>query len=67
MFNNNYWALSSRDCYDPDLSDGVGTDLYGGEGDHSYTCGYRIDENAGTVELVESFPCRIPASCPTPP
>ena len=56
MFNNNYWALSSRDGYDPDLPDGVGTDLYGGEGDHSYTYVYRIDENAGTVELVESFP-----------
>ena len=56
MFNNNYWALSSRDGYDPALPEGVSTELYGGEGDYSYTYVYRIDENAGTVELVESFP-----------
>ena len=56
MFNNNYWALSSRDGYDPDLPDGVSTELYGGADDRSYTYVYRVDENAGTVELVESFP-----------
>ena len=56
MFNNNYWALSSRDGYDLDLPDGVSTELYGGADDRSYTYVYRVDENAGTVELVESFP-----------
>ena len=56
MFNNNYWALSSRDDYQPDLPDGVGTELYGGAEDSSYTYVYRIDENAGTVELAEAFP-----------
>ena len=58
MFNNNYWTLSSRDGYDPDLPDGVSTELYGGADDRSYTYVYRVDENAGTVELVESFPVR---------
>ena len=56
MFNNNYWALSSRDGYDPDLPDGVSTELYGGADDRSYTYVYRVDENASTVELVEAFP-----------
>ena len=56
MFNNNYWAISSRDGYEPDLPEGVCTDLYGGSEDKSYTYVYRIDTNAGTVELVESFP-----------
>ena len=56
MFNNNYWALSSRDGYEPALPEGVGTDLYGGAEDLSYTYVYRIDEKARTVELVESFP-----------
>ena len=56
MFNNNYWALSSRDGYDPDLPEGVSTELYGGGDDRSYTYVYRIDQNAGTVELAESFP-----------
>ncbi len=56
MYNNNYWALSSRDDYTPDLDEGVNTELYGGDGDNSYTYVYRIDTNAGTVELVESFP-----------
>ena len=57
MFNNNYWALSSRsDGYQPDLPDTVSTEMYGGNGDASYSYTYRIDENAGTVELVDSFP-----------
>ena len=56
MFNNNYWAISSRDGYEPDLPEGVCTDLYGSSGDSSYTYVYKIDTNAGTVELMESFP-----------
>ena len=58
MFNNNYWALSSRDDYQPDLPDTVGTDLYGdgGGADRSYVYVYRVDEKAGTVELTEAFP-----------
>ena len=54
MFDNNYWALSTRSDYSPDL-DGttVSTDLYSGEASHVYR--YLVDEEAGTYELVASF------------
>lgn len=54
MYNNNYWANSTRDDYSPDLSDtDVGTDLYSGTA--SYVYRYLVDEEAGTFELVSSF------------
>ena len=56
MSNNNDGGLASQDGVDPDLPDGVSSELYGGADDRSYTYVYRVDENAGTVELVESFP-----------
>lgn len=54
MFDNNYWALSTRDGYTPDI-DGtdVSTDMYNGEASHAYR--YLVDEAAGTYELVASF------------
>ena len=54
MFNNNYWANSTRDDFAPNL-DGtdVGTDLYNGT--TSYVYRYLVDEQAGTFELTESF------------
>lgn len=55
MYNNNYWANSTRDGFAPDLSGtDVGTDLYSGEA--SYVYRYLVDEEAGTFELVGSFP-----------
>lgn len=54
MFDNNYWAISTRSGYAPDL-DGtdVSTDMYNGEASHAYR--YLVDEAAGTYELVDSF------------
>lgn len=54
MFDNNYWALSTRSGYSPDL-DGtdVSTDMYSGNASHVYR--YLVDEAAGTYELVDSF------------
>ena len=54
MFDNNYWALSTRDGYTPDLAGtDVSTDMYNGTASHVYR--YLVDEEAGTYELVESF------------
>lgn len=55
MFDNNYWALSTRSGYSPNLADtDVSTDLYNGT--TSYVYRYLVDEVAGTFELVMSFP-----------
>lgn len=55
LFDNNYWANSTRDGYAPDLSGAdTSTDLYNGEA--SYVYRYLVDEQAGTYELVDSFP-----------
>lgn len=54
MYDNNYWALSTRSGYSPDLTGtDVSTDLYNGTA--SYVYRYLVDENAGTYELVDSF------------
>ena len=55
LYNNNYWALSTRYNYTPDLDDIVGTSLYGDSDDVSLVYRYLIDEEEGTYELVESF------------
>ncbi len=55
LYDNNYYAVSTRNDLNVDLEDGVSTELYGGDGDVSYVYVYLIDEQAGTVELVESF------------
>ena len=55
MYDNNYWALSTRSGYSPDLSGtDASTDLYNGTA--SYVYRYLVDEKAGTFELVMSFP-----------
>lgn len=55
MFDNNYWALSTRSGYSPDLEGtDVGSDLYNGTA--SYVYRYLVDEEAGTFALVDSFP-----------
>ena len=55
MFNNNYWSLNSRDDFELDVADSVGTDLYGSGSEHSQVYVYRIDENARTFSLDQSF------------
>lgn len=54
LFNNNYCTFNSRDL-ELDLTEGVNENLYG-EGKYgSYVYLYRIDENAGTFSLADSF------------
>ena len=54
MYDNNYWANSTRDDYAPDLAGtDVGTDLYSGTA--SYVYRYLVDEEADTFELASSF------------
>lgn len=55
IYNNNYWSLNTRDDFELDVADNVGTDLYGDGSETSQVYTYRIDENAGTFELVDSF------------
>ena len=55
LYNNNYWATSSRDDLTLDVADSVGTDLYGTGSETSQVYVYRIDENARTYSLESSF------------
>lgn len=55
LYNNNYWAMSSRDDFELEVAGTVGTDLYGDGSESSQMYIYRIDENAGTFELTDSF------------
>lgn len=55
LYNNNYWCLNSRDDFEMDVAETVGTDLYGLGSETSQVYVYRIDENAGTFSLEESF------------
>ncbi|MBT9684511.1 aryl-sulfate sulfotransferase [Pseudoflavonifractor sp. MCC625] len=56
MYNNNYWGLSTRDGYEPELDESVGTSLTDGAGVSSYIYYYRVDETNRTFALVESIP-----------
>ncbi len=56
MYDNNYWSLSTRDDYEPELPDSVGTSLTGGSGIHSYVTYYLVDSNAKTFSLAKQFP-----------
>lgn len=55
IYNNNYWSLNTRDDFELDVADSVGTDLYGDGSETSQVYVYRIDENARTFELADSF------------
>ena len=56
MYDNNYWSLSTRDDYEPELPDSVGTSLTGWSGIHSYVTYYLVDSNAKTFSLAKQFP-----------
>ena len=55
LYNNNYWSLNTRDDFEMEVADTVGTDLYGDGSETSQVYIYRIDENARTFELADSF------------
>lgn len=55
IYNNNYWSLNTRDDFELEVADSVGTDLYGDGSETSQVYVYRIDENARTFELANSF------------
>ncbi len=55
IYNNNYWSLNTRDDFELEVADTVGTDLYGDGSETSQVYLYRIDENARTFELTDSF------------
>lgn len=55
IYNNNYWSLNTRNDFELDVADSVGTDLYGDGSETSQVYVYRIDENARTFELADSF------------
>ena len=55
MFNNNYWVNSTRDGYEPTLSDQVGLSMTDGTGVSSYVYYYLVDESNGTFSLTHSF------------
>lgn len=55
IYNNNYWSLNTRDDFELEVADTVGTDLYGDGSETSQVYIYRIDENARTFELADSF------------
>lgn len=54
LYNNNYWSLNTRD-FTMEVADSVGTDLYGAGDETSQCYVYRIDENARTFSLADSF------------
>lgn len=55
LYNNNYWSLNTRDDFEMEVADTVGTDLYGDGSETSQVYIYRIDENARTFELADGF------------
>lgn len=55
LYNNNYWATSSRDDFSLEMDDSVGTDTYGDGSERSYVYIYKIDENNRTFALDSSF------------
>ena len=55
MFDNNYWANSTRTGYTPSLPDSVGQALTEDESIVSHVYYYLVDENAGTFQLAWSF------------
>lgn len=54
IYNNNYWSLNSRD-FTMEVADSVGTGLYLTDDETSQVYVYRIDENARTFSLENSF------------
>ena len=55
LYNNNYWSNSTRD-YTPELDESVSESLYDDGDDRSWVYIYKVDENARTFSLEQSFP-----------
>lgn len=55
MFDNNYWANSTRSGYEPTLPDSVGRALSEESSIVSHVYYYLVDENEGTFTLASSF------------
>lgn len=55
MFDNNYWANSTRSGYEPALPDSVGRALNEESDIVSHVYYYLVDENARTFTLTDSF------------
>lgn len=51
VYNNNYWSLNSRDDFELDVADSVGTDLYG--------------DGTETSQVYMQFSSEFPAALPT--
>lgn len=55
LYNNNYWALSSRDDFELEVADTVGRDLYQTKDESSWVYVYEINEKERTFSLTFSF------------
>ena len=55
LYNNNYWALSSRDNFELEVADTVGRDLYRTKDESSWVYVYEINEKERTFSLTFSF------------
>lgn len=53
MYNNNYWRATTRPDYDGPIPSIASTDIEYNEEDRSYHYQYVVDEQAGTVDLVD--------------
>lgn len=55
LYNNNYYAMSSRDDFAVEVPEEVSTSSTVEEGANSYVYYYLVDENEGTFTLTDSF------------
>lgn len=56
IYNNNYYAMSSRDDFSVEVPEEVSTSSTVEDGVNSYVYFYLVDETQGTFTLADSFP-----------